>query len=73
MAKLNLEKISVAAYEEKVISSTVDARTIYWLDDGTIYVGNNLYGGKIQIIEADSTYPEMNTIYIAKNTLFYAY
>ena len=69
MGKLSLEKISVAAYEEKVISSTVDARTIYWLDDGTIYVGNNLYGGKIQIIEADPTYPEMNTIYIDKNTL----
>ena len=69
MGKLSLEKISVAAYEEKVISSTVDARTIYWLDDGTIYTGNNLYGGKIQIIESDPDYPEMNTIYVDKNTL----
>ena len=69
MGKLNLEKISVAAYKEKVTSSTVDTRTIYWLDDGTIYVGNNLYGGKVEIIESDPTFPEMNTIYVDKNTL----
>lgn len=69
MAKLNLEKISVAAYKEKVSSSTVDSRTIYWLDNGTIYVGNTLYGGKVEIIESDPTYPEMNTIYVDKNTL----
>ena len=69
MAKLNLEKISVAAYKDKIASSMIDSKTIYWLDDGTIYVGNNLYGGKIQIIESDPDYPEMNTIYVDKNTL----
>lgn len=69
MGKLNLEKISVAAYKEKVTSSTVDTRTIYWLDNGTIYVGNNLYGGKFEIIESDPTFPELNTIYVDKNTL----
>ena len=69
MGKLNLEKISVAAYKEKVTSSTLDTKTIYWLDDGTIYVGNNLYGGKVEIIESDPTFPEMNTIYVDKNTL----
>ena len=69
MGKLNLEKISVSTYKEKVTSSTVDARTIYWLDDGTIYVGNNLYGGKVEIIESDPTFPELNTIYVDKNTL----
>ena len=69
MAKLNLEKTSVATYQEKVASSTIDVQTIYWLDDGTIYVGGKLYGGKISIIEQDSTYPEMNTIYVDKNTL----
>lgn len=69
MGKLSLEKISVSEYKKKVSASEIDLRTIYWLDDGTIYVGNNLYGGKIQIIEADPTYPEMNTIYIDKNTL----
>lgn len=69
MAKLNLEKISVEAYKDKIASSMIDSKTIYWLDDGTIYVGNNLYGGKIQIIESDPDYPEMNTIYVDKNTL----
>ena len=69
MGKLSLEKISVSTYKEKVTSSTVDARTIYWLDDGTIYVGNNLYGGKVEIIESDPTFPELNTIYVDKNTL----
>ena len=69
MGKLNLEKISVAEYKKKVSASEIDLRTIYWLDDGTIYTGNNLYGGKIQIIESDPDYPEMNTIYVDKNTL----
>lgn len=69
MGKLNLEKISVAAYKEKVSSSTIDSRTIYWLDNGTIYVGNTLYGGKVEIIESDPTFPELNTIYVDKNTL----
>lgn len=69
MGKLNLEKISVSEYKKKVSVSEIDLKTIYWLDDGTIYVGNNLYGGKIQIIEADPDYPEMNTIYVDKNTL----
>ena len=69
MGKLNLEKISVSEYQQKVSASEIDLRTIYWLDDGTIYTGNNLYGGKIQIIESDPDYPEMNTIYVDKNTL----
>ena len=69
MGKLNLEKISVSEYKKKVSASEIDLRTIYWLDDGTIYTGNNLYGGKIQIIESDPDYPEMNTIYVDKNTL----
>ena len=38
-------------------------------NNGTIYVGNNLYGGKVEIIESDPDYPEMNTIYVDKNTL----
>ena len=69
MGKLSLEKISVSEYKKKVSASEIDLRTIYWLDDGTIYTGNNLYGGKIQIIESDPDYPEMNTIYVDKNTL----
>ena len=69
MGKLSLEKISVSEYKKKVSASEIDLRTIYWLDDGTIYTGNNLYGGKIQIIESDPTFPEMNTIYVDKNTL----
>lgn len=69
MGKLNLEKISVSDYKQKVSASEIDLRTIYWLDNGTIYVGNNLYGGKVEIIETDPDYPEMNTIYVDKNTL----
>ena len=69
MGKLSLEKISVSEYKKKVSASEIDLRTIYWLDDGTIYVGNNLYGGKVEIIESDPTFPEMNTIYVDKNTL----
>ena len=69
MSKLSLEKISVSEYKKKISASEIDLRTIYWLDDGTIYTGNNLYGGKIQIIESDPDYPEMNTIYVDKNTL----
>lgn len=69
MGKLNLEKISVSDYKQKVLASEIDLRTIYWLNDGTIYVGNNLYGGKVEIIESDPDYPEMNTIYVDKNTL----
>lgn len=69
MGKLSLEKISVSEYKKKVSASEIDLRTIYWLDDGTIYTGNNLYGGKVQIIESDPDYPEMNTIYVDKNTL----
>lgn len=69
MGKLNLEKISVSEYKQKVLASEIDLRTIYWLNDGTIYVGNNLYGGKIEVIEQDPDYPEMNTIYVDKNTL----
>ena len=69
MGKLNLEKISVSEYKKKVSASEIDLRTIYWLDDGTIYTGNNLYGGKVEIIESDPTFPEMNTIYVDKNTL----
>lgn len=69
MGKLNLEKISVSEYKRKVSASEIDLRTIYWLNDGTIYVGNNLYGGKVEVIEQDPDYPEMNTIYVDKNTL----
>ena len=69
MGKLSLEKISVSEYKKKVSASEIDLRTIYWLDDGTIYTGNNLYGGKVEIIESDPTFPEMNTIYVDKNTL----
>ena len=69
MGKLNLEKISVSEYKKKVSASEIDLKTIYWLNDGTIYVGNNLYGGKVEIIESDPDYPEMNTIYVDKNTL----
>lgn len=69
MGKLTLEKISVANYESKVAASEIDASTIYWLEDGTIYINNKLYGGKVKIIEADPTYPEMNTLYVDKNTL----
>lgn len=69
MGKLSLEKISVSEYKKKVSVSEIDLKTIYWLDDGTIYVGNNLYGGKVEIIESDPTFPEMNTIYVDKNTL----
>lgn len=69
MTKLILEKISVADYATKVTNSTVDSQTIYWLNDGTIYVGNKLYGGKISLISADPEYPEQNTLYINSTTL----
>lgn len=68
MAKLILEKISVADYASKVNSSTVDSQTIYWLNDGTIYVGNKLYGGKISLISADPEYPEQNVLYLNSST-----
>lgn len=64
MAKLTLEKISAIAYTEKVNTSTIDTQTIYWLDNGTIYVGNSLYGGKISLITEDPQYPEQNTLYV---------
>lgn len=64
MAKLILEKISVVDYATKVNNSTIDAQAIYWLDNGTIYVGNKLYGGKISLITSDPEYPEQNTLYI---------
>lgn len=69
MAKLTLEKLSVSEYKAKVGSNSVDTKTIYWLDNGTIYANNKLYGGKLEIIETDPEYPEMNTIYINKSTL----
>ena len=50
MGKLSLEKISVSEYKKKVSASEIDLRTIYWLNNGTIYVGNNLYGGKVEIM-----------------------
>jgi hypothetical protein len=68
MAKLTLEKISVADYASKVNSSAIDNQTIYWLSDGTIYVGNNLYGGKISLISTDPEYPEQNVLYIDSST-----
>lgn len=68
MAKLTLEKISVANYEQKVAASTIDSQTIYWLDNGTIYVGNKLYGGKVSLITDDPTYPEQNVLYINTST-----
>ena len=69
MGKLNLEKISVSEHKKKVSASEIDLKTIYCPHDGTIYAGNNLYGGKVEIIESDPDYPEMNTIYVDKNTL----
>ena len=69
MAKLILEKITVADYVTKVTKSTVDGQTIYWLDDGTIYVGNKLYGGKISLITEDPQYPEQNTLYFNSTDL----
>ena len=64
MAKLILEKISIADYASKVTNNTIDSQTIYWLNNGTIYVGNKLYGGKISLISEDPQYPEQNVIYI---------
>lgn len=61
MAKLILEKISAAAYESLV---TKNAETIYWLENGTIYVGGHLYGGKVAFITADPENPELNTLYV---------
>lgn len=69
MAKLTLEKITPSAYQAKVEAGTLDAKTIYWLDDGTIYTGGSLYGGKIVIVEEDPAFPELNTIYVDKTTL----
>jgi len=64
MAKLTLEKISVSAYNDKATASTLDNKTIYWREDGTIYVGGSLYGGKFSIITTDPQYPEQNTLYV---------
>jgi hypothetical protein len=69
MAKLTLEKISVAAYNDKVTASTIDSKTIYWREDGTIYVGGSLYGGKFSFISTEPAYPEQNTLYINTTTL----
>ena len=69
MAKLTLEKISVSAYNDKATASTLDSKTIYWREDGTIYVGGTLYGGKFSIISADPQYPEQNTLYINSTDL----
>lgn len=69
MANLILEKISVASYNDKVTASTLDSKTIYWREDGTIYVGGKLYGGKISIISEDPQYPEQNTLYVNSTDL----
>jgi hypothetical protein len=65
MGKLNLEKISVANYGAL---SSKNANTIYWLEDGTVYTGDKLYGGKVSFTTSDPESPELNTLYINPNT-----
>lgn len=69
MAKLNLYKISRTSYDKLVEDSNINAQTIYWLDDGTICVGGQTYGGQVVFITEDPINPEMNTIYINKSNL----
>lgn len=68
MSKLSLIKISPSEYQN---IQEKDKTAIYWLDDGSIYVGNHLYGGKFALISEDPSTPELNTLYInlKENTL----
>lgn len=61
MGKLSLQKISAQDYHAL---TQIDKHTLYWLDDGTIYVGGKVYGGKFTIVESDPLQPELNTLYI---------
>lgn len=71
MAKLTLNKISAANYKTLVAGGTVDKQTIYWLDDGTIYVAGKKYGGDVEVVSSFPTVSnaEMNTIYINSTDL----
>lgn len=68
MSKLSLIKISPSDYQNL---QEKNKTAIYWLDDGSIYVGNHLYGGKFALISEDPDIPELNTLYInlKENTL----
>ena len=68
MSKLSLIKISPSEYQNL---QEKNKTAIYWLDDGSIYIGNHLYGGKFVIISEDPDFPELNTLYInlKENTL----
>lgn len=61
MGKINMQKISK---EDYLALPSIDKYTVYWLTDGTIYVGNQLHGGKFQVVESDPINPEVNTLYI---------
>lgn len=68
MSKLSLIKISPSEYQNL---QEKNKTAIYWLDDGSIYVGDHLYGGKFALISEDPVVPELNTLYInlKENTL----
>lgn len=68
MSKLSLIKISPFEYQNL---QEKNKAAIYWLDDGSIYIGDHLYGGKFAIISKDPDSPELNTLYInlKENTL----
>lgn len=68
MGKLNLIKMNPEEYHSLLVK---DKTAIYWLDDGSIYIGDHLYGGKFSIIEEDPIAPEKNTLYVnlKENTL----
>lgn len=68
MSKLSLIKISPSEYQNL---QEKNKTAIYWLDDGSIYVGDHLYGGKFVLISEDPIAPELNTLYInlKENTL----
>lgn len=59
--KLNIKNISAEEYHSLI---NIDKSTIYWLDNGTIYINGNLYGGKFEFIDSDPLKPELNTLYI---------
>lgn len=61
MSKLNLIKINPLDYQN---IQEKDKTAIYWLDDGSIYIGDHLYGGKFALISEDPVAPELNTLYI---------
>lgn len=54
MAKLTIAKISLEDYTELVSKNAIDMHTIYCVDNGSLYIGGNTYGGIDEFEEYDS-------------------